>query len=279
MIEHYENSSSLESRICLEETQNQLIENIQESLQDLDKQTKQFSFFDLGLSDYDIKTLSKIKTVQKTIKGIYSIDDLGTLSVESEELNQTETGHLNCMILNLVKTVIKESGKNDAKIYLIFSTKDAFLIPIEQIDQEKPEYQKNYHIDKTLPESLNMCPSKEMSEDKYAFVIPLIGETTLYQSLTETQKEIFTKKAYQDRRTMSYTNNTKGVDPVLYEELFSDKTVQRASPGHGSVHFTGVRGTLHSQPKIENQRLVIAIFPGDTWALKKFYNSAKSGLV
>ena len=63
MIEHYENSSSLESRICLEETQNQLIENIQESLQDLDKQTKQFSFFDLGLSDYDIKTLSKIKTL------------------------------------------------------------------------------------------------------------------------------------------------------------------------------------------------------------------------
>lgn len=209
---------------------------------------KSFSYVDLGLTELESDALNQLN-IETTAK----FDQFGEL----EELKDRLTDFLNTigqndseaietttdMISNLVQNVITASHKNSAWLSVrTYTPGSTFDIP-------------RWHID-GADYGLGDLPL--YSQKTYKFTATLKGPSTLIYDLPSDQRNIFVSH-FDDRSFIADFLSLPGAEGAL--------------PGQG-VFFTvgdNDKGTIHSEPKLQESRLFISVVAGDDAEIENLY--------
>lgn len=233
---------------------------IKEAIESLNPETQQFAFFDLGFSDAELALLKKIPKQEYRdmieFSGMSKLEDKIANFFSNKKEVELEILKAAQLVTNLIGNILEASGFDAAKITILNYGKH-FL------------YDEYWHIDKNSFEILEVCPASYPIKHNYVFIIPLIGETTLFNSIDQKQKEIFNLHAQSEYVSLGYFNSSQTMSEKDYEYLFNKKNTKFAQRGQGSVHFAGIDyGTIHATPNSENGRLLAIITPDETWAIE-----------
>lgn len=229
----------------------------QESPQDLETKIinaarelppKSYIFVDLGLTDHELKIIDQIKVDNygfcDRYGSLHLLQDeipelLRKIGNDDEELIQEAS----TIIYKIITQVTKGFGKQTAWVSIRASQPNPlFDIP-------------RWHTD-----GYYYSPYFGM---QYKFAVGLKGNPTLFYSLDETMREIF-RKNQEDRVTLS--------------QIFDVNKADTAPKGFGAIFIVGPRdyGALHSEPKIDSNRIFISILPGQDCEIEEFYQKNNS---
>lgn len=222
----------------------------------------QYSFYNLGLTEYDQHVLSNIEIKEFANIILYTSETNELNNVLRSKLNllnefdlkQNYINHISNLVLRLSSNILAATNTQNAEIIFRMETKQTYI----------PNECLFWHIDKShseIAKNVNQFEHTLGNEEKQSFfIISLLGETTIYQNLDKYQRENFQHIANETTFFYGHSEGKCEVnDPI--NELFADKKSDQARPGYGSVHIAGKNGTIHSAPNSISQRMLILITP------------------
>ncbi len=259
--------NDLNQQICYSKN-HELVLGVSRAISKLDSETSGFAFFDLGLSESDLKVLNQLDIDDfkfYTNYGELSILDTQLTdyikSLSSEDKNHLLASHLSQLITNISNNILEASGFPQALINVrsfVNGTEDGYF--------------PNWHIDKSIAEVINPDNSSIKASCGIMFIFLLKGETTLFHPISIKQRDLFHLEANESAYTYGYDYNLTYIKGEGLDKMFDISKVSSANFGKGSVHLVGHQcGTIHAVPS-SKERLFINIFPGsesDISAMKK----------
>ncbi|OJW52688.1 MAG: hypothetical protein BGO67_09505 [Alphaproteobacteria bacterium 41-28] len=210
-----------------------------------------FEYYDLHLSEMEIKNLKSIKinlTEQYcnygNLKELNSGVNEFIKSLNSENKTTAET--VSQIIVRIVKGIIEASGQETAWVALrSFTPTSSYDVP-------------RWHTDGYYYEPY--------AGDPYKFVITLKGAPTLFYKLPgDKRKEFYT---LQRKGTERNDYNRQAIAASLGN---SKETISVAQPHQGAVFVVGSNhAAIHSEPSIKEERLFLSILPGSNAQIKEW---------
>lgn len=224
------------------------------------EQGAQFSFYDLGLSEQEqfllshVKVhgyynpnfyLSQIESFEQKIRSLFSESD----QIEIDEYLLNPLAYL---VTRIVSNVLAAVPYQNAEVILRAEPAGT--------NQADCLY---WHIDKShgeISQSLSSLFYPISAEKQQAlFVLPLLGNTTLFKEIDPTQRLNFLSMVNETEYYYGHTVPCSSKDKV--NTNFQSTFVKYTKKGYGSVHLTGRNGALHTAPHQHNQRIVLLITP------------------
>jgi hypothetical protein len=250
-------NSTIENQICF----NGDLANIQDitmAMSALDQNNTDFTFFDLGLSDYDIAILDQLVIdnmgFYTNYGQIYSLESeitefIKTLSLNG--LNNQSAVHVSSLINNISKNILNASGYESG------------LVDVRGfIEGLNDGYFPNWHVDKSIEEVIDINHQLKSHPCGSMFIFLLKGNTTIYHPTNPSLREQFYQLANESAYTYGYDYNLEYIKGEGLDNIFSINNTYSAKFGQGSVHLTGKEcGAIHAVP-MSQERLFIRVFPG-----------------
>lgn len=234
----------------------------------LDFETQGFAFFDLALSESDLKALNQLDIDNSKFYTNYGelllletqlTDYIKSLS--SKDKNNLLSSHIAQLISNISVNILEASGFPQALINV-----RSFLCGTDD------GYFPNWHIDKSIAEVISPDKNSLEASCGIMFIFLLKGETTLFHPITVEQRDLFHLEANETAYTYGYDYNLTYIKGEGLDKMFNVSKASSAKFGKGSVHLAGHQcGTIHAVPP-SKERLFINVFPGsksDIEAMKK----------
>lgn len=235
-----------------------LISNVQTAINNLGPNTP-FAFYDLNLTDNEIKTLEKITINSSMLTDYNNYGNIDKLEVEINEFikslsqeNEIIAKEASQLITKLVKGLVQASGKEKAWVSLRPSMPNsAFNLP-------------RWHMDGFF--------YKPHDIRQYKFALVLKGPSTLFCKLSPDEKKTFDILKAKETHKIIQDENGK---IIKFEEDMSNRKalatmissfqapVTIAKPYQGAVFVVGESNSaIHSEPSISENRLFLSILPG-----------------
>lgn len=235
-----------------------LISNAQTAINNLGPNTP-FAFYDLNLTDHEIKILEKISINSPMLTDYNNYGNIDKLEVEINEFikslsqeNEIIAEEFSQLIAKLVKGLVQASGKETAWVALRPSMPNsAFDLP-------------RWHMDGYFyrPHDIR----------QYKFALVLKGPSTLFCTLSLDQKKAFDILKKKEIQKIVQDENGK---IIKFEEDMSNRQalatmirdfqvpIMVAQPYQGAVFVVGEsNAAIHSEPPISDNRLFLSILPG-----------------
>ena len=207
-------------------------------------QGSQFAFYDLTIKQDDQLLLSSLVFTQFHNKVLYLSDTNSWFDDFNEvfDIQESNTYRLMKLTSSIVSNVVSVVKAKDAEIIL----------------RTRGSYEEGaccyWHIDKSRNH-----PNDTLNYADLVFLVPLHGESTVYQEANVEWENLFHSLANE---TTFYYGHTECHDNDEITKLFEIKDIQSPQYGHGSVHVVGKYGTLHREPKKSDfGRLILLITP------------------
>jgi hypothetical protein len=246
------------------------INEIYDSVTNLDNGA-QFSFYDLKLSEKEIRSISLLDIIHDSNIVVYTsevnIEEYfyevidGKLQQNGEENTVDISTTISKLIARLVSNILSVTNHNNAEI--IFKTEKA------NADNEENDYSKcvYWHIDKSHGEILknndnifNFPISNEIRQK--AFIISLSGDPTIYTEVSSQQRDDFFNIANTTEFFYGHNVQANCAERDQINQLFYRQKATMARNGYGSVHIKGYDGAMHAAPTLFNEsRIVLLITP------------------
>lgn len=233
-------------------------------------ETNQFAFFDLKLSDHDKYHLEQVKPYLRDSGLVVdmftyaddihyrTMDVLGSLS---SKISVDSKYHVANLIAKFVSLIVASSEHMEAEVIIMTHNENNEAFIDRHIDKS--------HVD-MLVSNLNLTATIFSSEQ--SFLLPLIGESTIFFSVNSAQKVEFSKLTYETFSTWGEYNSPY---PEEINALFRGNKIYSPELGFGSIHFSGSNGTVHAKPYIHGERLVIKVVPNVGALLHEFNRIVK----
>ena len=247
-------------------SQDTLITNVQTAINNLGPNNP-FAFYDLNLSDNEIKILEKI-TINPIISNSYeNYGNIDKLEVEVSEFikslseeNEIIASEASQLITKLVKGLVQASGKETAWVALRPS------IPNSEFDLPRWHHDGYYYGPREI--------------QQYKFALVLKGPSTLFCKLSHDEKNAFDILKKKEIQKIVQDENGK---IIKFEEDMSNRQalatmirdfqapITIANPYQGAVFVVGGNnGAIHSEPPISENRLFLSILPGSKSQIEEF---------
>lgn len=210
----------------------------------------QYQTFDLKLSKAQSTTLEKIKVkkdINLTLNGLYSWDS--KISKFLKEAIHEDIDKIKTIIKSLVREMMMITKKDSALIHIRASKKTSYF------DVPRWHQDGNYFGN---------------NEALIKMVTTLKGDSTLVRKYTkDTIRHI---NEYNDKLSKLYKDQSNGLDKKelrLRKEL-SDKLGPTGEESKSSIvyYVNHQYGAIHSEPKIKQDRLFLAMLPASKKDLK-----------
>lgn len=227
-----------------------VIEQMQEAVENLDE-NKNFAFVDLGISDEDVQSMSHFKV---KFSGNYDRfgklellhDELSEFLRSSEENDEEIIQKITANIVRIAHQVNQVAGKETAWVSVrLFTPNHDFDIP-------------RWHQDGYF-----YAP---YSGFVFKFATVFKGNSTLFCQLPKEVREIF------------QMNFDGGLQLSLEHREFINSLLEgcvKESPqlGDGAFFIVGDNesAAIHSEPKIDGERLFFSVLPGDDTEIDELY--------
>jgi hypothetical protein len=235
-----------------EETRNITPNQIQTAIKALGPDSP-FVYFDLQLSEHEIKSLKNLKINATTeynnygnLKGLESEsnDFIKSLGEKNEETAKITSQ----IIVRIVNEIIQASEKETAWVALrAFTPTASWNVPRWHTDGY-------YYAPRT--------------GDLYKFAISLKGSLTLFYQLPADRREEFSD--LQRKGTEQNEYNRQALADLLG---CSKEAISVAQPHQGAIFIVGSgNAAVHSEPPIDEQRLFLSVLPGSQTQIKEWEN-------
>lgn len=228
-----------------------------------------FSFYNLLLSQAEHDALSQLEIDKSENLVIYASPSthlqkkLHSKLQQSHIVNNTdEIEFLSTLTTKLVSNILGITGHQYAEIIFRTQLSDNFDLAQTSHSNNPCLY---WHIDKSHGEiSKTIPPSQDhpISTDleQKLFLIPLIGDATLFHPMSNQQRENFFDIANETLFFYGHTSPCSIQDNINH--LFNDNAIQQTPKGFGSIHLAGKTGTIHSAPaSSQDPRILLLITP------------------
>ncbi|MDP3532365.1 MAG: hypothetical protein Q8S31_03650 [Alphaproteobacteria bacterium] len=239
-------------------SQDILMTNAQSAINNLGPDNP-FAFYDLNLSDNEIKTLEKIIINPLTLKNYENYGNIDKLEVEVSEFikslseeNEIIASEASQLITKLVKGLVQASGEETAWVALRPS------IPNPAFDLPRWHHDGYYYGPREIRQ--------------YKFALVLKGPSTLFCKLSPDEKNAFD---ILKKKEIQKIVQDKSGKIIKFEEDISNRQalatmisdfqapITIAKPYQGAVFVVGeTHSAIHSEPPISENRLFLSILPG-----------------
>ncbi|MDP1723887.1 MAG: hypothetical protein Q8L85_04220 [Alphaproteobacteria bacterium] len=247
-------------------SQDTLITNVQTAINNLGPNNP-FAFYDLNLSDNEIKTLEKITINSPILTAYNNYGHIDKLEVEVNEFikklsqeNEIIAKEVSQLIEKLVKELIQASGKETAWVALRPS------IPNSDFDLPRWHHDGYFY--------------KPYDIQQYKFALVLKGPSTLFCKLSPDEKKAFDILKKKEIQKIVQDESGK---IIKFEEDISNRQalatmisdfqapITIAKPYQGAVFVVGGnKAAIHSEPPISTNRLFLSILPGSKSQIDEF---------
>lgn len=210
-----------------------------------------FAYYDLQLSDDEIKILKSLKI--NTIEAYSNYDNLKNLGSEViaflkslNKENEATAEAASQTIVRIVNDIVQASGQETAWVTV------RSFIPMSEYDLPR------WHTDGYYYEPRTGNP--------YKFALTLKGAPTLFYRLPANERVAFS--ALQRKGTAENEYNRQALADLLG---FSPEAISIARPTQGVVFIVGSDiAAVHSEPPIHEERLFLSILPGSKAQIKEW---------
>jgi hypothetical protein len=239
-------------------SQETLVTNAQAAINNLGPNNP-FAFYDLNLSDNEIKTLEKISINSPALVNYENYGNIDQLEVEVNEFikslsqeNEIIALEVSQLITKLIKGLVQASGKETAWIALRPSMPNS--------DFDLPRWHKDGYF--YGPYDIR----------QYKFALLLKGPSTLFCKLSPDEKNVF--DILQKKQIPKIVQDENGKIIKIEEDMSNRQALATmirdfqapitiAKPYQGAVFVVGEsNSTIHSEPPISENRLFLSILPG-----------------
>lgn len=215
--------------------------------------SEEFAFYNLGLSEKDQEILSDIEINDSNNLIINSsYFQLGKLKQEIQKVlldmrgvNIVESNKVSYLITRIISIIVGELKSEE------------FELKIRSIENyQSKENCMYWHLDKSKAEELG---NPDITEEK-RFIIVLKGQGTLYKKISDKQREDFIKLAEEGPSFYGHGIKACKADDGI-NQLFNQQETYITKSQYGSVHIAGYKGTIHTEPKESESRLILLLTP------------------
>jgi len=226
------------SNIC----ESTVVEQMHESIESLNE-NKNFAFVNLGIPDEDLQLMSQFKV--KFSREYSRFGDLELLENELSDFLRIGGENDEELIQKITKLIIKTTyqvknvaGKETAWICVRLST------PNHHYDMPRWHHDGYYY--------------SPYSGFVFKFAMVLKGNSTLFCQLSKELRDIL-ELNHNNREFLSH--------------LLEDSKIETPKPGEGSFFIVGDQNSaaIHSEPKIDGERLFFSVLPGNESEIKELY--------
>lgn len=210
-----------------------------------------FAYYDLQLSDQEIKILKSLKI--NTTDEYNNYGNLNALEPEVRKFiqslspkNKTTAEAASQIIVQIVNDIVQASGQETAWIAVrSFTSTSEYDVP-------------RWHTDGYYYEPRRGNP--------YKFALTLKGESTLFYRLPATERDAFS--ALQRKGTEQNQYNRHALADLLGR---SPEALSITKPNQGAVFIVGSDiAAVHSEPPIHEERLFLSVLPGSREQIKEW---------
>lgn len=225
-------------------------ENMQNALESLDE-NKNFAFVDLGISEEDLQLISQFK-----VKFSVNYDRYGHLELMEDELPEFLRGigdndeecikKITAIIIRITDQVNNAAGKETAWV---------------SVRPSEPNHE--FDIPRWHQDGYFYAPYSGFS---FKFAAALKGNSTVFCQLSKGLREIF-QINFDHRLQLSLEHR------VLLDSLLEECKKESVKPGHGAFFIVGDPNSaaIHSEPKIDSDRLFFSVLPGNDSEIEELY--------
>ena len=215
--------------------------------------SEEFAFYNLGLSEKEQEILSNIEINDSNNLIINSsYFQLGKLKKEIQKVlldmrgvNIVESNKVSYLMTRIISIIVGELKSEE------------FELKIRSIESyQSKENCMYWHLDKSQEEELR---DPEITKEK-RFIIVLKGQGTLYKKISDKQREDFIKLAEEGPSFYGHGIKACKADDGI-NQLFNQQETYITKSQYGSVHIVGYKGTIHTEPKESESRLILLLTP------------------
>ncbi len=215
---------------------------------------EQFSFHDLNLTVSEKDHLSKIQVTNYGNVVGYSSDSLKVRKKIDEILfDATNSSHderefIADLMIRLIENVNHLCGCENSEVIIRSE-------PQRSVGEKDCIY---WHVDRSHDEIAGFDGA---GFAKMTFIIPLVGETTLFHEIDDAQRQKFYQIVNETKFYYGHNGSCYVGDEV--DRLFDRGKIERAELGQASVHLIGREfGAVHASPNgFSGGRLLVLLTP------------------
>lgn len=246
-----------------------IVPNMVAKLQNLTENS--FAFVDLGLTQEELDLFDKI-----IIEDCIQYDRFGNLSLLSEEIPNflRDIGNDDPVLIQSITDIICKITSN---VMQAFQNQTAWVLIRSSVPHPFFDMPR-WHMD-----GYYYSP---MYGPQYKFATALKGNPTLFYPLEPTERNAYLTFHQEFWEGFILEDIGKWLQKLekeraIVNQIFDIKVAQSPKRGWGAFFIVGdpKLSALHSEPKIDSDRLFIAILPGHESQIEEFYQQSLKPLV